>query len=111
MIFILDQLVSRPGDGEALHRLYHDRYVPGAARRGMVLLHSLVSPPLWLDDGANRLLFLWSLVDAAAVWRKNELGRRDPEVQGWWTEVDRLAASRRRDTLADPADFARLADG
>jgi hypothetical protein len=111
MIFILDQLVSRDGEGEALHTLYRDEYIPGAEARGMKLVHRLVSPPLWLDDGANRLLFLWRLPDADGFWRKNNLGRRDPVVQGWWAKVDRLAASRRRDTLADPADFTRLADG
>lgn len=108
MIYIRDELVSQPGVGEALHALYLETYVPGAILRGMELVHSLVSPPLWLDDGANLLLFLWRLPDADAVWRKNNLGRRDPEIHAWWATVDRLAASRRRDTLADPADFATL---
>jgi len=111
MIYLCDQLVSRTGEGEALHRLYREDYVPGAALRGMELVHSLVSPPLWLDDGANLLMFLWRLPDVEAFWRKNDLGRRDPAVRDWWAKVDRLAASRRRDTLADPGDFARLADG
>jgi hypothetical protein len=110
VIYIVDQLVSHPGGGEALHAAYVARYVPGAEARGMELIKTLVSPPLWLDDGANLLMFLWRLPDTAAFWRKNNLGRRDPEVQGWWREIDQLAASRRRDTLADPADFATLAN-
>jgi hypothetical protein len=110
MIFILDQLVSRPGEGQKLHDLYLAEYAPGARKRGMVLERTLVSPPLWLDDGANRLLFLWRLPDATAFWRKNELGRRDPVVRGCWARIDAVAADRRRDTLADPADFAMLAN-
>jgi hypothetical protein len=111
MIYLCDQLVSRIGGGEKLHRLYLEGYVPGATLRGMELVHELVSPPLWLDDGSNLLMFLWRLPDIDAFWRKNDLGRRDPVVQDWWATVDRLAASRRRDTLADPDAFARLADG
>jgi hypothetical protein len=111
MIHLCDQIVSRIGEGESLHRLYLEDYVPGATARGMELVHGLVSPPLWLDDGANLLMFLWRLPDAEAFWRKNNLGRRDPAVRACWARIDRLAVSRRRDTLADPGDFARLAHG
>ncbi|WP_170304667.1 hypothetical protein [Croceicoccus estronivorus] len=111
MIFILDQFESHPGDGEALHAFCHERYVPGAIARGMTLVHSLVSPPLWLDDGANRLFFLWSLADAEAFWAKNNLGRRDPDVHELWAELDCRVASRRRDTMADQTCFDVLARG
>ncbi|MES2290785.1 MAG: hypothetical protein V4530_13710 [Pseudomonadota bacterium] len=111
MIFILDQLQSLPGQGKALHDLCREVYLPAAAERGLTLVHSLVSPPLWLDDDSNMLFFLWSLPDAKAFWRKNELGRRDPAVHDWWAQVDRLTMSRDRRTLADPADFDRLAGG
>jgi hypothetical protein len=110
MIFILDRIVSQPGQGQKLHDLYMAEYAPGARDRGMVLDRILVSPPLWLDDGVNRLLFLWRLPDTTAFWRKNELGRRDQAVRDVWARVDAIAAERQRDTLADPANFAILAD-
>lgn len=111
MIFILDQFRSLPGQGKALHDLCREYYLPAAAKRGMTLVHSLVSPPLWLEDDSNMLCFLWRLPDAAAFWQKNELGRRSADVHQWWAEVDRLTLSRTRHTLADPVDFDRLADG
>ena len=110
MIYILDQITAQIGKGEALDTLYRARYVPGAQERGMELAMTLVSPPLWRDDGENRLLYLWRLSDAAACWRKNNLGRRDPAVLAAWEAIDALASARQRDTLADPADFAALAD-
>jgi len=110
MIYILDQIIAQLGKGAALDALYRDQYVPGAQERGMELVMTLVSPPLWLDDGENRLLYLWRLPDAAAFWRKNNLGRRDPEVHAVWAAIDALASARQRDTLADPADFRALAD-
>jgi hypothetical protein len=109
MIFILDELESLPGCGEALHDFCAAHYLPDAARRGLTLVHRLVSPPLWLDDGSNLIMLLWSLPDTKAFWRKNELGRRDPDVLAIWAGIDRLVRSRRRHTLADPADFAALA--
>ena len=110
MIFLLDQLVSSAGQGKSLHDLYLADYAPGATTRGMTLEQTLVSPPLWLTDGVNRLFFLWSLADTAAFWRKNNLGRRDPEVVATWARIDALCESRRRDTLADLMDFTALAD-
>ncbi|MDB5673949.1 MAG: hypothetical protein JWM65_931 [Sphingomonas bacterium] len=111
MIFILDQLAALPGKGQALDGFYRERYAPGALARGMALVQHLVAPPLWLGEGENRLLYLWRLPDAAAFWRKNNLGRRDPEVHAIWAEIDAMVSSRQRDTLADPADFDALADG
>lgn len=111
MIYILDQITARIGKGAALDALYRERYAPGAGARGMELVLTLVSPPLWLDDGENKLLYLWRLPDAAAFWRKNNLGRRDPDVRATWTAIDALASKRQRDTLADPAEFATLIHG
>lgn len=110
LIQVVDELVSQPGRGAELHRLYISAYAPGAMARGMTLDRTMVSPPLWLDDGANRLLFLWTIADTAGFWRKNNLGRRNPQVTAIWARIDSLCASRRRDTFADPSDFARLAD-
>ncbi len=110
MIIIRDELTARPGQGQALFDLYMTAYAPGARERGLTLTHTLVSPPLWLEDGVNTLLFVWTLPDAVAFWRKNNLGRRAPAVRACWARIEALAVSRRRDTFADPADFAALAD-
>lgn len=62
-IFLVDELVAQPGQGEALLQAYRARYVPGAQARGLTLVHQLVSPLLWLSEQSNTLLFLLSAAD------------------------------------------------
>ena len=110
-IFVIDELVAKPGQGQTLFEAYMTRYVPGAEARGMVLLHRMVEPGFWLLDRSNRLLFIWTLKDAGAVWAKNFVSREDPAVaEWWWKEAARLIESRRRSTLSEPAEIERLCD-
>ena len=85
-VFVIDDLVAKPGRGEELLRAYLARYAPGARERGMTLVHQLVSPAYWLPDGSNRLLFVWTVAGAAGAWRMKHAGRQDPELAAWWTE-------------------------
>lgn len=99
-IYIMDELSAKPGKGPALLEAYLRHYVPGAEARGMTLVHKLIEPAFWLDQGSNRLVFLWSLPNAGAVWSKNFQSRENAEVQGfWWRDHETLIASRRRATL------------
>jgi len=110
-VFVIDDLVAKPGRGEALLCAYLARYVPGARERGMTLVHQLVSPAYWLPDGSNRLLFVWSVAGPAGVWRMKHSGRQEPELAAWWSEeAPRLVEARTRAICADAADLARLAD-
>ena len=110
-VFVIDDLTAKPGQGEALRRAYLERYAPGAVRRGMRLVHQLVSPPYWLPDGSNRLLFIWALAGPGGAWAMKHAGRQDPELIAWWTdEAPRLVASRTRAICAEAADLAELAD-
>src|SRR5262245_5553480 len=77
-VFVIDDLVAKPGRGEALLCAYLARYAPGARERGMTLVHQLVSPAYWLPDGSNRLLFVWSVAGPAGVWRMKHSGRQGP---------------------------------
>jgi len=110
-VFVIDDLTAKPGQGEALQRAYLDRYAPGATRRGMTLVHQLVSPPYWLPEGSNRLLFVWTVPGPAGAWAMKHTGRQDPELVAWWTEeVPRLVETRTRAICAESADLAELAD-
>ena len=110
-VFVIDDLTARPGQGEALQRAYREHYAPGALRRGMTLVHELVSPPYWLPDGANRLLFVWSAPGPAGVWAMKHAGRQDPSVVAWWSdEAPRLVASRSRAICASAGDLPELGD-
>jgi hypothetical protein len=110
-VFVIDDLSARPGQGEALQRAYLERYAKGAAQRGMTLVHQWVSPPYWLPDGSNRLLFVWTVPGPAGVWAMMHAGRQDPELVAWWTEeAPRLVATRTRSICAEASDLAGLAD-
>ncbi len=110
-IHIIDDIVAKPGKGEALFAAYRAHYVPGAEARGMTLISTLVEPPFWLDEGSNRLLFIWTLPTVGAVWGKNLASRQDPAVQDWWwREAAALIATRRRSTLAPAEALAALSD-
>ena len=110
-VYVIDDLIARPGQGDALRRAYLDRYAPGARRRGMQLVHELVSPPCWLPDGSNRLLFVWTVPGPGGVWAMKHAGRQDPEVVAWWNEqAPTLLASRSRSICASPDDLSELGD-
>ena len=110
MVHAIDEIVAKPGEGKALLCDYMMRYAPGARARGMTLEQVLVSPPMWLDDQPNTLVFRWSLAGAGAWWQMRFVGGNDPDVAIWWADVDARAVSRRRFFASDPADIERLCD-
>ena len=110
-VFVIDDLTARPGQGEALHRAYLERYAPGARQRGMTLLHQWVSPAYWLTDGSNRLVFVWSVPGPGGAWAMKHAGRQDPAVSDWWTqEAPRLLESRTRAICGEAGELASLGD-
>jgi hypothetical protein len=110
-VFVIDDLTAKPGQGDALRRAYLEQYAPGAARRGMTLVHQLVSPAYWLPEGSNRLVFIWTVPGPAGAWAMKHAGRQDPELVAWWTEqAPRLVATRTRAICAEASALAELAD-
>jgi hypothetical protein len=107
-VVLIDELVTRPGEGKATFDAYLERYGPGAEARGMTLVQRLVEPAFWLEDRSNRLLFVWTLPGAGAVWAKNFTSREDPAVEQWWQDCDAMVESRRRSVLAEAADIEAL---
>ena len=108
-VFVIDDLTAKPGQGEALHRAYLERYAPGARQRGMTLLHQWVSPAYWLPDGSNRLVFVWSVPGPGGAWAMKHAGRQDPELAAWWTEeAPRFVAARTRAICSEAGDLASL---
>lgn len=108
-IFVIDEIVARKGKGKAFHDAYMGRYAPGAEARGMTLAHRLVEPAMWLPDGSNRLLFIWSMPDLGTVWGAKQRARFDPDVDRWWQEeASALIESRQRYTTAEADALAEL---
>lgn len=110
-VYVVDDVITKPGAGRAFLEAYMQRYAPGAQERGFALLHRLVSPPVWLEDQSNRLLFVWTAPGAAGLWAGKFAGRTDPLLARWWeTEAAPLIETRTRSVFADPADLSALAD-
>jgi hypothetical protein len=110
-VYVIDQVTPRPGMAQRFLAAYLERYAPGARARGMTLEHSWVAPPVWLDDGANTLTFVWSVRGAAGWWAMAATARQDPAVADWWwNEAAAMVASRQRSFASSPADVGSLAD-
>ncbi len=110
-IWVIDDIVTRPGQGQAFLESYMRDYAPGAIARGMTLAHRMVEPAMWLDDASNRILLVWTLPDPGTVWAAKHAARGDEAVLRWWNEeAVRLILSRRRATLADADMLEALAD-
>jgi hypothetical protein len=77
-IWIVDDITVRPGKGPDFVQAYMSQYAPGAVQRGMTLANRMVDPALWLQDQPNRILFVWTVPDAAAVWNSKYAARQDP---------------------------------
>jgi hypothetical protein len=111
-IVLIDELVAQPGQGQALLQAYREHYVPGAQRRGLALQHQLVSPPVWLADQSNTLMFLWTLEGGAKAWWAARIGSgRDPQVESWWHEAQPMLRSRNRRFLGEADDVEGLCHG
>jgi hypothetical protein len=100
---LLDEIVADVEQLPALRQLLAERYLPGAADRGMVLAGAWVSPPVAVPGEPHTLWLQWELADLASWWRMRAQAGSDPAVAALWREVDALCRSRRRHALM-PAD-------
>ena len=107
-IYIIDEFVAAPGKGMELLAAYTEQYAPGAKARGMVLDRVIVSPPLWLDDGSNRLTISWTVEGAGGWWGQAVQSRYDPAVGAFWPSIEPLIVSRVRHFGAAEADVAEI---
>jgi hypothetical protein len=108
-VFILDEIVVKPGFVQAYRDQYIAKYAPGARSRGMCLESIRITPPLELQDQPNTLHILWSVANVAAWWTMRLGGGDRPfdpagtEKGGWWAEAADLTVSRRRSVMVDYA--------
>jgi hypothetical protein len=109
-VFIIDEIVAKPGHGRALLEAYRGDYAPGAIARGMALKRIVVAPPIWLDQGSNRLLAIWTVEGAAGWWGQAVQARYDPAVERFWQAAEALIATRNRFFAAEEDDVAALCD-
>ncbi|HEV7712935.1 MAG TPA: SDR family oxidoreductase [Asanoa sp.] len=108
-VFVVDELVSKPGRAREVLDRYAAEYVPGARARGMRLRQTLVSPPTLLADGSNTIQVTWE-VDGLDGWWRARAGGRDDAVTGFWDGLALCLESRSRRHYAAADDLAVLDD-
>lgn len=105
-VFILDEIVVKPGMAPAYRDAYEQRYVPTAQQRGMQRVGSWRNPPLQdFDELPTTFYFLWSVTDVQGWWRMRMSRNADGsdqrfEKHRWWQESDRMTLSRKRTVLS-----------
>jgi len=109
-IYVMDEMVVPPGQGEAILKDYLDSYGPGARQRGFVLDRVLVNPPLWTHHAPNTITVSWTVQGAGAYWNTLFQSRNDEALAQWWKEFSTKLISRRRTVHAAAEDLKGLAD-
>ena len=107
-VYVVDELVARPGEGKAVLDDYLERYAPSAKARGMTLGQVLVSPPVWLDDQSNTITITWTVPGAEGWWGMRLAASADSGVEAFWDAADARLLSRKRSFAAAPDDVEAL---
>jgi len=110
-LYVLDELIAKPGEGLILLDAYMSDYSPGARARGMTLEHILVSPPLWMDDQPNTISITWSVAGAAGWWAMRLAAGADPGATAFWAAAGDRLLGRTRRFAAAPDDVESLCHG
>ena len=109
-IFIVDQVVVRPGRASEFIGAYLAEYAPSAHERGLTLDRVLVSPPAWIDGVNNTVTATWTVSGPGDWWAAAVRGRHDPEPARWWKSVEPLIVERTRSMAASVDDVEKLND-
>jgi hypothetical protein len=109
-IYMIDEVVTRPGHGRTFLDAYMEYYAPGAATRGLKLDRVLVSPPMWLDDQPNTITITWTVQGAPAWWAMTIKGRTDPALAQWWADAGPWIAERKRSFASAANDVEALSN-
>ncbi len=106
-IFILDEIVVKPGQAEEYRRAYAAHYVPGAERRGMRLTGKWQTPASQdFTELPTTLFYLWA-VDGVAGWWGQRMSKLPDgsderfEKLAWWQQSDTMTLARKRRVLSD----------
>jgi hypothetical protein len=104
-VYVVDRLISKPGQARAVFDAYMRDYVPGARERGMVLERSLLAPAIILrGNQTNRLTFTWSLADVQAWYGMRFGALTDPRVPAFWNKISSMVEHRERTMHQEASD-------
>lgn len=109
-VYVLDEILVKPGMAGAYRQAYRKRYMPGARRRGMRLDGAWRHPPVEEYEGVPvTLYYLWSLESVEAWWAMRRSKTPDGaderyEKLAWWQDSDDMTLSRSRKFLSALAE-------
>ena len=106
-VYVIDELLLKPGRLEAFLSAMEARYRPGAEARGQRLVQTLVTPPTETDGVAQSVILTWVLDGVAGFWTMRSQNSTE-EVAAWWAECESFIQSRSRRLAAEPGAIAGL---
>ena len=109
-IFVVDQVVLKPGEARDFVTAYLDEYAPAAKRRGLTLDRIVVTPPVWLDDASNTVTATWTIQGTQSWWQTMVAARHDPAPAQWWSDMASVIVKRSRSMAANVRDVEGLCD-
>jgi hypothetical protein len=100
-IYVLDELLLRPGRlADFLEAMERD-YRPAAEARGQRLVHTWVTPPTSVEGPETTLLLVWRLEGIPGFWGMRSRNA-EPDVRQWWQDCESFVLRRTRRFAASP---------
>lgn len=106
-IFLIDELLLRPGHLEDFLTAFRAHYLPGATARGQRLLQTLVTPPTTSPGIAQSVLLVWQLDGLEGFWGMRSQNA-SLEVAEWWRDCEKHIEARTRRYAASPDAIERF---
>lgn len=97
VIYIVDRLVTKPGEGKAVYDNFMENMKPLIEGAGWKFKRATVAPAMWLDTDSNIIEIEWTMADIVQeAWAYSSGTRYNPEYVQWWTEIrDQLVSNSR----------------
>lgn len=97
IIYIVDRLVTKPGEGKAVYDDFMENMKPLIEEGGWEFKRATVSPAMWLDTDSNIIEIEWTMPDIVqAAWFYSSTTRYNPVYVQWWTDIrDHLVSNDR----------------
>ncbi|WP_302961964.1 hypothetical protein [uncultured Adlercreutzia sp.] len=97
VIYIVDRLVTKPGEGKAVYDDFMATMKPLIEGAGWKFKRATVAPAMWLDTDSNVIEIEWTMADIVQeAWAYSSGTRYNPDYVQWWTDIrDRLVSNDR----------------
>lgn len=97
IIYIVDRLVTKPGEGKAVYDNFMENMKPLIEGAGWKFKRATVAPAMWLDTDSNIIEIEWTMADIVQeAWAYSSGTRYNPEYVQWWAEIrDQLVSNSR----------------